>query len=374
MTFITNSSDSSFTQDVAAGSCATSPDVPLFKEHHYLAGWQDSYGEPWDFSTGIIEQDCYLYAVWLPLSYSITYVGAECYENPTSYVYGTEATVYDGKKDYYDFNGWFYDQEFTQPFTGINNSTYGDITLYASLSYQPFKLETNRLGYYTIKELLDKNAESINIPEEYKGKRIHEIGEKAFMGCNNLKSITMHDNLSVIGSHAFNGCTSLTTVNLGSAISQIGQSAFYSCTSLKSIQLPSTITRVEDYTFWQCTSLESISIGGSIGYIGQSAFSDCRNLKSVTLGSMVSQIGSFAFSGCTGLEEINLDSGLVTIGQASFLGCSKLESVRICASVTQIGAGAFRNCTSLTIKCEAQSKPSGWSDSWNGTCEVIWNQ
>ena len=38
-----------------------------------------------------------------------------------------------------------------------------------------------------------------------------------------------------------------------------------------------------------------------------------------------------------------------------------------------MGEGVFEYCPNLTIHCEASSKPSGWSDSWNGhQCPVVW--
>ena len=41
--------------------------------------------------------------------------------------------------------------------------------------------------------------------------------------------------------------------------------------------------------------------------------------------------------------------------------------------MTRIGNFAFYNCTGLTIYCEAQSKPSGWSSGWKSSnCPVIW--
>ena len=43
-----------------------------------------------------------------------------------------------------------------------------------------------------------------------------------------------------------------------------------------------------------------------------------------------------------------------------FDGCSSLTSVVIPNSVTSIGGCAFDGCRSLTIYCEASSKPQGW--------------
>ena len=41
--------------------------------------------------------------------------------------------------------------------------------------------------------------------------------------------------------------------------------------------------------------------------------------------------------------------------------------------VTSIGDSAFKYCRSLTIYCEATSKPSGWNGYWNySDCPVVW--
>jgi len=41
--------------------------------------------------------------------------------------------------------------------------------------------------------------------------------------------------------------------------------------------------------------------------------------------------------------------------------------------VTSIGSYAFFGCSSLTIYCEATSKPSGWYSDWNySNRPVVW--
>ena len=42
-----------------------------------------------------------------------------------------------------------------------------------------------------------------------------------------------------------------------------------------------------------------------------------------------------------------------------------MTSIVIPDSVTSIGSYAFDDCISLTIYCEASSKPSGWNSTWN---------
>ena len=61
------------------------------------------------------------------------------------------------------------------------------------------------------------------------------------------------------------------------------------------------------------------------------------------------------------------------IAKSGFTGCDKLVSIEIPDSVTSIGDSAFGGCLSLTIYCEATSKPSGWNYYWNlDNRPVVW--
>ena len=63
----------------------------------------------------------------------------------------------------------------------------------------------------------------------------------------------------------------------------------------------------------------------------------------------------------------------MAIGDFAFSECSALSSIVIPESVTAIGYCAFYACSSLTIFCQAQSKPSGWHEDWNlSHCPVVW--
>ena len=56
----------------------------------------------------------------------------------------------------------------------------------------------------------------------------------------------------------------------------------------------------------------------------------------------------------------------------AFYYCTSLTSIEIPSSVTSIDDRAFDGCKSLTIYCEAESKPSGWGYSWNSNRPVVW--
>ena len=55
---------------------------------------------------------------------------------------------------------------------------------------------------------------------------LEAIGEAAFAGCINLKSIKFGNNLKTISDYAFSGCSSLTNVSIPATVEEIGEHAF----------------------------------------------------------------------------------------------------------------------------------------------------
>ena len=97
-----------------------------------------------------------------------------------------------------------------------------------------------------------------------------------------------------------------------------------------------------------------------------------KNLKSViiTSGNCISQ---YALSGCDALTNVIISDSVTSIEEYAFSYCSGLTSIIIPNSVTKINGGAFYECVNLTFYCEAESKPSGWSNSWKlYNCPVVW--
>ena len=79
----------------------------------------------------------------------------------------------------------------------------------------------------------------------------------------------------------------------------------------------------------------------------------------------VTTVGTQAFSDDNNLERIVLPNTITTIEHSAFSNCKRLMGIFLPKSVTGIGDNAFFGCEELMIFCEAESKPSGWSESWN---------
>ena len=183
---------------------------------------------------------------------------------------------------------------------------------------------------------------------------VEVIGKDAFSGCSpyvffceaESQSIGFESNWNVNCPVVWN-CKSNATATDGFAYKKVDN--LYYAASYDTARL---LTPRKDIT--EANIAASIEIGESVYYvtgIGNECFMDCKALTSVTIPNSVIAIGDSAFSGCTDLTEITIP-----------------------ASVRFISKAAFSGCYALTIRCEAESRPSGWHENWKSTsCPVVFD-
>lgn len=222
------------------------------------------------------------------------------------------------------------------------------------------------------------------------------IGNYAFDGCKNLKSLTISGHAREIGIGAFN-CSNLEELTIGDGdtpielngnmfdifcsirkayigrnwsfksersketifndalceatignrVTEIPDDAFYNCKSLASVTLSDSLKTIENHAFYGCSKLTSLVLPPSLDTIKGSAFKDCDMLASVEFPASLATIGEYAFCGCKSLKSINLPNTLHSIGEYAFDGCTDLQSVALPDSLASIGSSAFADCTSL---------------------------
>ena len=104
---------------------------------------------------------------------------------------------------------------------------------------------------------------------------VYGIADAAFADENMVEKLVLPNSLRVIGEGAFEGCINLKSVKLGSNVESIDAWAFQNCTSLSSITIPSKVKE-----------------------IGKEAFEGCMKLKKITIQSKkLKKVGSKAFYG-----------------------------------------------------------------------------
>ena len=128
---------------------------------------------------------------------------------------------------------------------------------------------------------------------------ITSIGDYAFYGMSQLKTINLPDDITSIGKLAFGFCMSLQNVSIKNNIDTVGESAFEGCLSLTSITLPAGVTTLGDRAFAYCKNLKTAIIAGNLASIGKWTFKDCAALETLKLRDTFNKasIASDAFEG-----------------------------------------------------------------------------
>ena len=228
------------------------------------------------------------------------------------------------------------------------------------------------------------------------GNNVQRLPDYFIMGCSNLSSITLPNNITEIGRNAF-AYSGLTSVDLPSSLAVLDTAVFAYCASLTSVSFPNGLTRIGAWAFDSCVNLSSITLPESLTTIELSAFR-YSGLTSVTIPDNVTEIDGFAFYGCNALTEATIGESVTTIGEGAFWnsglttlnfnaincqdfidnnsrsycafdttlttvnigdsvqripanfvsGCSGLTEITIPENVTSIGDNPFAGCSNLT--------------------------
>ena len=208
-------------------------------------------------------------------------------------------------------------------------------------------------------KLINQNAfANCNIQNDLHLDSIHAIGDYAFAGNRNLKSVTLPATLSSVGAYAFMGNSKLTDFNVSSCgILKYGPYVFMGCTSLETITMHTNV--IPTGSFYGCTKLKTVNIGSTVASIGEYAFTmtaiESFSVESGNTTYMPSANAKYLLSadGKTLLlvapkarGEISL-SGVTTVGYGAFAGNTAITSV-VMPDVTEVSDYAFSECTSLT--------------------------
>ncbi len=244
--------------------------------------------------------------------------------------------------------------------------------------------------YYILSGIGTATDTDIVIPATYNNLPVSAIGEKAFLTCVNLISVTIPDSIISIGMTAFGECSGLMEITIPDSVTSIEDYAFAACGNLRSATIGNSVTSIGVYAFYDCSSLTSVILLKSITSIGDYAFGCCYKLVevinksslSITAGSedcgyvayyakqvitdekdsniikendyiFYNDNGSYSLLGYMGnqVELIlpdTINGNTYAIYQFAFYRCYYLTSITILDCVTSIGKGAFSFCSSLT--------------------------
>lgn len=164
---------------------------------------------------------------------------------------------------------------------------------------------------------------------------ITAIGDGAFSGRFNIKSVEFPAHVTAIGEQTFYNCTDLEKVVLPEGILSIGKECFAYCNNLLSINLPPSLTTIGDQALTYCKKLPSITLPETMKKYVWGLLSGCESLTSIVIPDSVTWIDSYAFSACKGLTQLTIPVYVNEVGDAVFTQCDNLTDIYNLSPVPQ---------------------------------------
>ncbi|OHS93599.1 hypothetical protein TRFO_40121 [Tritrichomonas foetus] len=214
--------------------------------------------------------------------------------------------------------------------------------------------KTDLIDYVAPQEFYECDSTSAVINEG-----IILIGNEAFRGCTNLKTVSLPNSLIYLKFNSFRSCTALTTINVPEGVEVIEEGVFRVCTSLTTITLPSTLASIGIASFQETmVSLTSISFPNGnpifkasnlMVYTNKSIVICSNAITSIVWPSdeYITDITTHAFLFCRLITSMILPNSIITIGERSFYGMENLVTLTLGQSVTSFARDTVENCQNL---------------------------
>lgn len=111
--------------------------------------------------------------------------------------------------------------------------------------------------------------------------------------------------------------TNASKYKLREGVETIGEMAFRGKQNLRTVTLPSTLKRIEKEAFYDCPLLDHVVLPASVRGVKAYAFAECDSLSRVTFLSLPARLGRHLFSGSDSLREVCVPQGM----SEAFLAC-----------------------------------------------------
>lgn len=202
------------------------------------------------------------------------------------------------------------------------------------------------------------------------------IGEGAFAGADELKSVMIPSSIINIGAKAFSGCSKLESIVFPSFKPHIGNDAFKECQSISSISFGSDWTSVDLQLFADAKSLNHVLIPSkAVKVTGVKQLSALQKIDvdpnnkafSSSDGMLYSKDGKTLYA-CPNAKsgEVCIKSGTETILYDAFAGCVRVSRLLLPESIHEFDYDEFADCSrlsSITIKSEMPPITAKWNGS-----------
>lgn len=262
------------------------------------------------------------------------------------------------------YYGWYKDSsmtEFVQSIKDLSLDINNTAKLYAKRA-EGFTITEKETSYpdnthskmNVVLERVDltKTPDEVNLKQVYfKGKKITEIGEKAFVEPTRLKSILLPETLTGIQPKAFDGASSLTSIVIPESVTFIGTNAFNGCFNL-TVHCEATDSSPYWYNSWdgddvginQTVTTRTV-IFDSEGKIA--TFKDFR--YSYNPRGSITIIGYDGNQAEVEIPETIDNLKVIGLGYRSFINNKTLKTIKLPETITYLGNECFKQCTITSI-------------------------
>lgn len=191
------------------------------------------------------------------------------------------------------------------------------------------------------------------------GADVTAIPDRCFAECRALRSVDASGaaRLASVGQYAFLGCVNLREVTLPGSVTTLGANCFQECESLRSIAIPAKVTAIPKHAFEWCGALQEVTLPRGLKSIEMSAFKYCYALKSVTLPAGLTKVGMNAFTYCTSLTEVEIPATVREVASYAFSECISLRRAVLPPNDAMLGELIFSGCRDLTELVEGSVRP-----------------
>jgi hypothetical protein len=164
---------------------------------------------------------------------------------------------------------------------------------------------------YTYMEItgIKEGTDTLEIPKDYQGAPVVEIGMGAFRYNQDIKKVVVSMPIA-ISFNAFES-SSITELRIEDSTGKksdysygFSANCFRDCKELQSVYCDAIMGDIEASSFEGCTSLKKVEFYYPFDSINANAFRDCNMLEEIVLPATVSNIDDTASEGCTSLKTI----------------------------------------------------------------------